>query len=67
MLSPPEDGDALFDEIVVAIARGGDSAADAARAMRRRGFIGFITVETSGADEDKAVGDCLERLRTANA
>ena len=66
VLSPSEDGDALLDEIVIAIARGGDVDADAARTLRRRGFIGFVTLETSGADEDKAVGDCLEQLRSAN-
>jgi len=66
VLSPSEDGDALVDEIVVAIARGGDVDTDAAGTLRRRGFIGFITLETSGVDEDKAVGDGLERLRTAN-
>ncbi|HEY7993099.1 MAG: sugar phosphate isomerase/epimerase family protein [Candidatus Eremiobacterales bacterium] len=65
-LSPSGDGDVLFDEIVVAIARGGDTDAGAALTMRRRGFIGFMTLETSGADEDKAVGAGLERLRTAD-
>jgi len=65
-LSPSEDGDALFDEIVVAIARGGEVDTDAAGALKRRGFIGFVTLETSGVDEDKAVGSGLERLRIAN-
>jgi len=65
-LSPSEDGDALFDEIVVAIARGGEVDTDAAGELKRRGFIGFVTLETSGVDEDKAVGSGLERLRTAN-
>ena len=65
-LSPSEDGDALFDEIVVAIARGGEADTNAASTLRRRGFIGFVTLETSGVDEDKAVGSGLERLRTAN-
>ncbi|HET9341656.1 MAG TPA: TIM barrel protein [Candidatus Eremiobacteraceae bacterium] len=66
VLSPSEDGDALLDEIVVAIARGAEVDAGAARTLRRRGFIGFVTVETSGADEDKVVADCLDRLRTAS-
>jgi len=66
VLSPSEDGDALFDEIVVAIAHGSDVDADAARTMRRRGFIGFITLEATGADEDKAVGDGVERLRSTS-
>jgi len=66
VLSPSEDGDALFDEIVVAVARGGEVDTNAAGTLRRRGFIGFVTLETSGVDEDKAVGSGLERLRTAN-
>jgi len=66
VFSPLEDGDALFDEIVVAVARGGEVDTNAAGTLRRRGFIGFVTLETSGVDEDKAVGSGLERLRTAN-
>lgn len=62
-LTPSEDGDALFDEIIFAIARDGDNDGDAPRTLRRRGFIGFITIETSGIDEDGAVSHSLARLR----
>ena len=62
-LTPTEDGDALFDEIVFAIARA-DVDADAMRTLRRRGFIGFTTIETSGGDEDGAASALLARLRS---
>lgn len=61
-LASSEDGDALFDEIVVAVARG-DVDADALRTLQRRGFIGFLTIETSGDDEDGAASALLARLR----
>lgn len=61
-LTPSQDGDALFDEIVFAIARG-DVDADALRTLQRRGFIGFVTIETSGHDEDGAASAQLTRLR----
>lgn len=62
-LTPSEEGDALFDEIVFAIARSDDIDADAPRTLRRRGFIGFVSIETSGIDEDSTVSDTLARLR----
>lgn len=61
-LAPSEDGDPLFDEIVFAIARG-DHDAVATQTLRRRGYIGFISIETSGDDEDGAAGALLARLR----
>jgi len=64
-LAPSEDGVALFDEIVIAIARGdnGDNDVDEPRTLGRRGFIGFITIETSRGDEDGTVAALLARLR----
>jgi sugar phosphate isomerase/epimerase len=62
-LAPSEDADALFDEIVLAIARGDDGDGDTPRALVRRGYIGFITIETPSADEDGAVTSSLARLR----
>jgi len=63
-LAPSQDGDALFDEIVFAIARG-DGDDDAPRTLLRRGYIGFITIETAGAGGDDAVSASLARLRGA--
>ena len=49
-----DDRDALLVETIFAISRGVDTDVDALRSLRHSGYIGFVSIETSGGDHDVA-------------
>lgn len=53
-LTADDDGDAVIAEAIVAISHGAGTDADVLRALRHRGYIGFVTIETDGGDLDVA-------------
>lgn len=48
------DGDAMLDETIIALSHGADGDVDALRVLRHSGYIGFVSIETSGSDHDVA-------------
>ena len=57
------DWEPMLGEAVIVVSSGG---ADAAMpALSRRGYIGFVSVQSSGADEDVAFREAVARLRSA--
>lgn len=53
-LGSDADGDALLVETIVAISHGREADADALRSLRHSGYIGFVSVEVTGGDNDVA-------------
>ena len=56
---------ALSGETVVALATGADGESDALAGLSARGYVGFVSLESSGDDEDTAAGTAAARLRRA--
>lgn len=63
-LSSSADWEALIDESVIVVSAGSEGSAFPA--LVRKGYIGFVTIETSGEDEDAALRVAVTRLRAAN-
>lgn len=56
----------IAGEAVIAVASGALGEEDTLKALRADGYIGFVSLETAGADEDAAVRDAMSRLRLPN-
>jgi len=56
---------ALIDEAVIVLSHGDDAAA--VSALREHGYIGFMSIESSGEDEDAALRAAVERLHATDA
>jgi hypothetical protein len=66
-LLPPADPDweSVLKEAVIALSRGSEAEIPAIPLLRRAGYIGYVSIESSGAGEDAAFVEAVARFRQA--
>jgi xylose isomerase-like TIM barrel protein len=66
LLAPADpDWESLLTEAVIAVSRGSETEIAAIPLLRRAGYIGYVIIESTGADEDAAFVAACARWRPA--